>query len=245
VPGAVIAVVGIGGWYGRGIARLIQKFAENSPGYDILSWINTLPPGAPAGVIEDGRDYTGYCAKPFALKAAMDSGADVGILMDAAFYPIRPINPLAEHISRYGYYFCRNGFDVGSWCSDRALLRMGLTREEAFEIEEISSYCVGLDFHRPESRELLKQWCEMAADRLTFPGPHTNIGRADQNPGFPQRNPGNASPDPRVNGHRHDQTALSVIAHRLGMKKLIDRPQFTTYLGQETEKTVLVNKGGL
>ncbi len=240
--GVKIAVVGIGGWYPRGVARLIDRFHEHSFGFEIQAWVNTLPPGAPKSVTEENWDYTGYCAKPFALRALRDSGAHIGILMDAAFYPIQKIHPLADHIAQAGYYLCANGFNVGEWCQDAALEPLGITREESFGIPEASSYCVGLNFTKDEPNRCLDRWC---ASWQTFPGPHTNPGRASADPGFPKRNPGWCSDDPRVNGHRHDQTALSVIAHKLGMNKLLPRPLFTTYAGQETEDTVLVNQGGI
>jgi hypothetical protein len=83
--------------------------------------------------------------------------------------------------------------------------------------------------------ELLKRWC-WQDPRQVITGHHTNIGHKGRNVGF-------VSADPRVKGHRHDQTALSILAHRIGMDELIDRPKFTAYLGSETEETVLVNQG--
>lgn len=234
---AVVCAVAIGGWYHRGIARMITSFHEVSPGYEMQAWVNVLPPGAPRDVVEDGYDYTGYCAKPFALMNALVNSADIAILCDAAFYPIRHIHPLVEHIAQHGYYFCNNGNRVGAWSSDRALYRLGCSREAAWTTNEISSYCVGLNFSDGRCVELVQRWCGFAADRLTFPGPHTAPGQDGRNKGFVSTAGG-------VRGHRHDQTALSVIAHRMGMKDMIERPRFTAYLGSETEQTVLVNHGG-
>lgn len=242
----VITTIGLGGWYPRGIARMISRFHQTSPGFEITAWVNTLPFGAPADVIEDGYDYTAYCAKPFALLSALVAGADIAILLDAAFYPIRPIHPLIEHIAQQGYYFCRNGNQVGEWASDRCLERMNVTGEDSMQMEEISSYCVGLNFSNGRAHELLHRWCGFAADRLTIPGRHTNshafppgqIAHAGRNAGF-------VSSDPRVKGHRHDQTVLSILAHQLFMENLVNRPKFTAYLGSETDETVLVNHGGL
>jgi len=236
----IIATIAIGGWYPLGLARMIQKFKEVSPGFDLMAWVNTLPPGAPADVIVDGYDYTAYCAKPFALHECARLGADIGILLDASFWPIRPIHPLVEHIQQHQNYFCANGFNTGEWCGDHALRRLGIKREESFSIPEISSYCVGLNFGNQECRKLLAQWCRLAADRITFPGRHTNINAVAP---IGNRNPGNVSPDPRVRGHRHDQTALSVLAWKAGMDYLVERPKLTTYFGKETSETVLVNWG--
>lgn len=236
----ILTTVAIGGWYPKGAARLIQKMNEVSPGYEIHAFVNTLPAGAPADVIEDGWDYTGYCAKPFALLEAKNSGADIGILLDAAFYPIRDIGPLVEYIAQNGYYFCRNGFKVGEWASDRCLERMRMTRREAFLVDEVSSYCVGLNFHHPRVLETLAFWCNYAKDLQSFPGPHTAFGHSGRNPGF-------VSTDLSVKGHRHDQTVLSILAHWAGLNQLVDRPRFTAYKaghgGFADETTVFENEG--
>lgn len=234
----IICSVGIGGWYGRGIARMIQEFDRVSPGYTIQAHVNTLPFGAPANVIENRYDYTPYLAKPFALASAMMAGADIAILLDAAFFPIRPIAPLIDHIARTGYYLCDNGYLVGEWCSDRAMERMGQTRDKLFKMRECSSYAVGLNFADGRSHELVHRWCGFAGDRLTFPGPHTAEWGDGRNKGF-------VSADKRVRGHRHDQTTLSVLANQMGMTDFVARPRFCTYKGFETAETVLLNEGGI
>lgn len=234
----VICCVAIGGWYPKGVARMIQEFDRVSPGFEIMSWVNTLPFGAPADVIENGYSYTAYAAKPFALAAAMNAGADIAILLDAAFFPIQPIHPLVDHIAQTGYFLCKNGYKVGEWCSDRAAERMNASRDELMQMEEASSYCVGLNFADGRCHQLLHQWCGFASDRLTIPGHHTNTMEAG-------RNRGHVSNDRRVRGHRHDQTVLSVMASRLGMDCLVERPKFTSYKGYETDQTVLINEGGI
>lgn len=238
MTGLAVVSIGYGGWYPSGIARLLQAFRDVDHGKTVMTWVNTLPAGAPNGVVVDGYDYTPYCAKPFALKAARDAGADFGLLLDAAFWPIRPIDTLVDHIQRVGYYLCENGWLMGKWCSDAALETLGLTREESLTIPEVSSYAVGLNFLRKPCNDALDEWCRLAVDGKTFPGPHTQSG----NDG---RNQGHVSTDSRVLGHRHDQTALSAIAWRLGMHERVCRPKFTAYDGSQDETTVLVNRGGL
>src|SRR5580658_3728045 len=84
-------------WYPLGIARMIQTFNCVSKcicerDVEIRAWVNCLPPGAPDNVVENGYDYTGYTAKPFALRALSD--CDIGLWLDASFYPIKNIQPL-------------------------------------------------------------------------------------------------------------------------------------------------------
>ena len=227
----VISVVAINGWYPRGAARLIEAFHQTGNGHEIQAWVNVLPPGCPSGVIVDGYDYTPYCAKPFALAHAAKN-ADQVILLDAAFYPVQSIQPLIDYIARVGYYFCENGNPVGEWISDAALMAFRMSRDEAMGIKEVSSYCVGVDVRK--CQQLIDAWPLTAS---SFPGPHTNRGHKGRNVGW-------CSDDSRCKGHRHDQSALSILAHRLGMNVLSQRPRFTSYLGDSTSETCLVNHGG-
>jgi len=239
----LIASVAYHGWYHRGISRMIEGFQEHCPGYELHAWVNVLPPGAPKIVTDGKADYTAYTAKPFALKECMDDGATIAILLDAAFYPVRDIFPLVDHIAQHGYYLCDNGWKVGQWSTDQCLLDLGVTRDEAMQMQECSSYCVGLNFANKSvhCKALLEAWCEMAKQQRAFVGPHTNnwgnmSRKADRNPGF-------VSSDQRVRGHRHDQSVLSILAHKFGMTNFTARPLFTTYKAGATAETVLVNDG--
>ena len=234
----VVCTVAISGWYPDAAARMIKRFGQNSPGYEIQAHINVLPFGAPKDVVEDGASYTGYCAKPFALFQARMSGADIAILLDAAYYPIRHIGPLVEYISQNGYYLHKNGQKVGEWVSDRCLSRMGIRRDESIMTQdEVGSGCVGLNFSKGACMELIHEWCGYAATGIAFAGPRNALTRTPGQPGF-------VSIDPRVKGHRNDQSVLSILTRRLGMTKLSEQPLFTAYKGSETAKTVLVNHGG-
>ncbi len=236
-----VVTVGIGGWYPRGVMRLLKSFTEVSPEIPVLSWVNVLPPNAP--------DYPGsvpYGVKPFALLEAQRQGYDIAIWLDAAFRLIKPLDPLIAWIAANRYFLCRNGHMVGTWCADSALETLKITREESFTIEEASSYCVGLNLGSKHCQLFLKQWAKYAADGKTFPGFHSNVNRWNYD-GSPQRSEGFVSEDPRVLGHRHDQTAASVIAWRLGMSNLVERPIFTAYDVDDMEvdeRTVLLNRGG-
>ena len=239
MPKVVVSVVARGHWYPEGVKRMRRAFAETNPDVEIQEW-QTAPPGAPEEVIEDGWDYTGYVWKPFALKHALDSGADVAIQLDAAFWPIRSIQPLVDHILETGYYLCNNGFKVGEWASDRCLEWMRVDREFAFDIPEASSYCIGVSTRNLKAKLFVNAWEAWAQVRGVFEGPHTATGGDGRNEGF-------VSTDARVKGHRHDQTVASIVAHRLGMRDLINRPRFTAYEagygGHADETTVLLNRG--
>ncbi len=233
-----IATLAYGGWYPRGVARQIQKFAEVSPGFQHVSFVNVLPEGAPKRVEENGVDYTAYCAKPFVLQEATRN-ADIVLLLDASIYPIQHIQPLIDHIHRHGYLFVAAGFTVGEWASDEALKYFNVKRDDMMSRPDLLSGCVGLDMRVTKARCLLKEW---RAAWPTFPGPHSNLYSADQT--YSYRNLGTASKDPRVRGHRHDQTALSILAHIYGMTEFVQMPRFLAYVGTEiTQETALIVHG--
>ncbi len=234
-----IGTIALGGIYPQLSTRLLQRFAAVCPNYEVQAWINNKPAEAPFMFVDE-YDYTAYCAKPFVMDALR---ADVAILLDASFFPVRDILPLVEHIEKVGYYFCDNEFKVGEWCSDKCAEAFGLNRDYIMDMPELSSYCVGLDLRRGECRRLLEMWKSAARSPSIIPGRHT-AGTEGRNAGF-------VSSDSRVRGHRHDQTALSIIAHQFGMHYFVKRPILTAYAAIEwnkdhlppTEETVLVNWG--
>lgn len=233
-----ICTIAIGQWYPKGAARMMEAFLNITPGYFVKVWTDAYPPGTPDNMVENQFNYRPYAAKPFALLEAMSSGADVAILLDASFYPIRSIEPLVEHIVRTGYFLCRNGFSIGEWTSDHCLAAFLLNRDQAMLMPDCSSYCVGIDCRGAWARRLVEEWGRRST-RETICGAHTNFmykSRRSWNAGF-------VSNERRCRGHRHDQSVLSLVAHELGMLDFVSRPKFTTYKGHETEETVLVCEG--
>ena len=231
----VICTVAWGGWYPRGVARMIQEFHEVSPGFEIQAWVNIKPPFTPT-MTRGGRDYTGYAAKAQALRHAFNTGADVALLLDASFYPIRSIHPLLDYIAQTGYYLCRNGNVVGEWSSDDCLKEMATDRDAAMKIPEASSYAVGISRHHAWAMELMRAWSVWSMNAVVICGRHSAPHTNGHNAGF-------VSVDKRVLGHRHDQACLSILAHQMGLTELVARPRFSSYAGSETEETVLVNAG--
>lgn len=224
----IVCNVAIGGWYRRGLARMIEAFEKHSPGYELQSWLNVLPPGTPK-VEKDKINYTGYAAKTYAMEYAMKCGADIALLIDASVYPIRHIEPLIDFIWDQGYYAAPAGFTIGEWTNDEMLAEFSMTRDEALLVPDLASGIVGLKFTgagRDRSVHVVNQWCA-ATHRASFAAPHSNSKAADKKHSY--RNVGFVSADPRCSGHRQDQSALSLIFHRMGMTHLTPWPRFVAY----------------
>lgn len=233
-----ICVVALGGRYMRPVSRLINSLRDMAPEIEVQAWVNILPPGV-GHIVRDGVDYTAYAAKPAVLDDLVKEGSsEAVILLDANFYAVNTLYPLVKHIRETGYYLCRNGYKVGEWATDACLRLMGMEREEAMEIDDVSSYCVGVHTDRKSASMLVSAWAAHCKDVNKIAGPHTNSAASKEG-----RNVGWCSGDPRCLGHRHDQTILSILRHRSCMNELCERPKFTAYAGSETAETCLIAHG--
>ena len=231
-PRVVVCNVAFGSWYPAGTARMIRAFELHPNKPEIQAWVNVRPPGAPSrALIEslklcDGAEVwsEGYCAKVFAVDYAVNSGADIVLLVDSSIFPINDITPLTAYIAANGLYAAPDGFTFGQWCNDATLALSGYTRDVALTLPGLSSACVGFDVRRPEIRELLTQWRE---NWKLILGPHGNSNALDKR--FRGRSVGPCSNDPRCLGHRHDQSTLAALIYRNKLSHIGTTPNFWAY----------------
>lgn len=163
-----------------------------------------------------------YAFKPHAMKVAASMGYRFLLWCDCSVFPIRPLDIAFEIMRELGYMFLMCGWKAGEWCSDAALVTLGVSRAEALTMDQLIGGCQGLDLDSPKARAYLDRWYELSRDGITFPGAWTNEN-------------GQVSADKRVLGHRHDQVAASIIAWKLGMRDF--KPGLLLY--DETGKTPL------
>jgi hypothetical protein len=185
------------GWYPAGQRRLDASLRNVGFDGDVLIWSEEQQIGAP------GHGVSPYAFKPFALREAARRGYDLVIWADASVWAIRNIEPMFGHLERNGWMLFFN-CQAGSWTSDACLASFGVTRDQAMEIPMLMGICMGWNLKWPQCQAFLSSWLEKASDGVTFPGSWTNRQQE-------------VSTDPRVLGHRHDQSAASLIAWRLNM----------------------------
>lgn len=240
-PRRVVVTLGANSWYGRGVHRMLDAVDALSPRVGFEGWVEGYPDGAPA------HEENPYAFKTWVINRAADAGAEVLLWLDAACYPVKPLEEVFEIVEADGYFLCDNGFACGQWCADAALGPLGVTRAEVNAIPEVVTYAVGLDLRRPEIRGLLAEWHRHSLAG-TFRGAHANkiaLG-AMAGWGMAHKSVGAVSDDPAVLGHRHDQTVMSVLAHRRGLTKLWGRPYPVAYYeaGADPDpRTVVLNRG--
>lgn len=120
---------------------------------------------------------------------------DIVIWLDSSVYAVKPLDHLEEIITNQGYWLEEAGHYASRWCNENSRNYFNLNETEALQgtggITMFSAGYIGFNKKSEVSQEFLKQW-KASADAGCFRGSHID--------------------------HRHDQTAGSIIATRLGMK---------------------------
>ena len=225
--------VAVGGRFAAGQARMrgLNWNADN-----LMFW-NTIPEGSPS------HQEMPFAFKAFAMMSAagrapsratsmMSAWACGGTLLwaDSCIVPHQELTPLWEQIERDGYWISNNGFSNAEWTVPETLPLLGVTAEENEKIPHVVATTFGISIDHIVGRTILNEYLRLAMNG-SFSGPVRIL------PGTRSTRGDNA-----VSGHRHDQTALSVIAWELGCKTT-NPPAYFAYRGGETDQTFLVADG--
>ncbi len=218
------------GQYVKGQDRLFDCLDEQNR-TALTCWMNEVPVGCPSHAERP------YAFKAYAMKHAAEDGADTLLWCDACIVPgPRPLADLWEKIERDGYWIARNGWRNAQWCCDSwyADCFPGVSLEEARalnrDIPHVVATAFGISLKHPIGRAILDEYYRLASETKAFCGPWKNSPTTPCGP-------------PEVLGHRHDQSCLSLIAHRLGVQ-LTDCPDVFSYRGGEDSRTILIADGG-
>jgi hypothetical protein len=164
------------------------------------------------------HDEVPYAFKPFAIEKVRQMGYDVVLWMDAPVYATKPLWMLAKEISDRGVLLFDNlGFTIGDFTSDKCLELMNLSRSVSFTKPMIMACVMGFDFRVVKTRNFFKDY---------LAGVYSGAYEGDWN-----NNNGQVSTDPRVKGHRHDQSVASIIASKMGIKPLHPHSTYFAYHG--------------
>lgn len=185
---------------------------------DFLYWSDNLPEGCPEhfDVPFGFKSYCFYTAKKLGYQQIL--------WMDSACVAIRSLEPVFMNIEKHGYVMFNNNYDqmMGEWCSDEALAKNSISREQALAIPELPCSVLGLDMKSDLGLAFLDQWHQIMADGITARGTAKKVESWEDYQAIFWNRGGCISSDPRVKGHRCDQPAAGIVAHRLGMKPYAD-----------------------
>lgn len=226
--------------YMAGQLRMLQSLEKFHWEGGVLFYRNEYPPGSPTHAKQP------YAFKLHALREAIRLGYERLLWLDSVAWFLHDPRPLLVHVETTGHLLLHGGDTAGQWCSDEVLQAEGLDREELLKVPLVGGSCYGLDLTRERTNAFWQQWNRWM-DSGRFAGWAINdINAAAVRRGLGDRPTGPVSPDPRVMGHKHDETAASVIAHRLGMELTPVGTFFDGYRpgqSEENPKHVVVSQG--
>lgn len=189
-----------GSWYPEGQKRLVKSF-ENVTDLDIMTWKHEHE------IYEDCPTHqeVPYAFKAYAFMHAIQAGYEQILWCDAAIQLVGDVNKIWKQLDDEGYMILLNGWNTGIWTSDAALEIFDLDREEAHKMPHVMANTMAFDITHRVPEKFVRHYYHYASRTNAFKGPWKNDHFQ-------------ASSDPRCKGHRHDQSAASIIAWRLGMK---------------------------
>lgn len=190
---------------------------------DILFWTNAYPPGS-ASVAE-----LPYHFKPMAMVEAVAQGHHVLLWLDAVMLAVKPIERIFRQIEDDGYFLWSNPvakWSVGAWTSDECLRHYKIDRASAFDMEMICSGVFGWSLDHPVGKKLHDAFAETPAVALR--GSKHNRNHI-------------VAADPRVEGHRHDQSVLSILMHQQGLH---GTPGLVSGLSRVDGQTIIAHDPG-
>lgn len=218
-----------------------ERLRNQLVGETLRFYTNGYPIGCP-----EHKDIP-YAFKAYALKEASNYATTLLWCDSSIVLGDRPLEELWEKIETDGYWISRNGWSNYEWTADSAYpylfpdeQSIELQREINSMVPHVIATAFGINTNSSAGNVFLHEYFRLAQTKA-FCGPITNSN-------FPgAKYSGDLSKcapcgPADVRGHRHDQTAASVIAWRLGMK-LSDSPEWFAYRGGETEKTCLIADG--
>ncbi len=199
-----------------------------------LLWEAEYPPGSPK------HSNQPYGFKIHAIDEALRRGYTTILWTDSYCWLDRRPAPLLEHLAETGSLLISGGGMLGEWCSDAVLEALEMRREEALTVPLVGGTVYGLDMENPATREFYRLWHD-CYDRGLFEGYAINeINLSKVRRGLGDRPTGHVSDDPRVMGHKHDETCASWAAWKTGMT--LDRlPAW--FDGYRKECPVIVSQG--
>ncbi len=157
-----------------------------------------------------------YAFKIYALRRAIDAGFRYVVWMDSSFQPIRSMAPMWERLKEHGWYAPRQGDSkLGEWCSDSFVLATQTSRDYLMKLPLVYSGLVGFDMKAEWGQGIWEEWKRLY-EQGWFNGHHLNKPGKDREP-WGVKWSGHVSHDKRVQGHRHDEAALSWILWQRGL----------------------------
>jgi len=179
-----------------GQPRLRFSLKTHAPDDELLFYTNGYPPNSPT------HAEIPYAFKWFAMKEAIQQGADKILWLDASVVVHKSIEPLWDIVNKRGVLVFDNpGCPEYFYTSEDCLNKLGCPMAEAEKITQVCGGIVGINMKSDIGQETFLQMYEWAKDPVLFSGGS------------------NTSSHPKFIAHRHDQSCLSYLVHRDKIKR--------------------------
>lgn len=190
-----VVCLGIGEQFARGIDRLKKSVAKWSPQSEFLAWTTSVPDQSPT------HESVPYAFKLHCVREALAHGFDCVMWLDSSVIVRDDLTSLWEKLAHEGLLFVTNYHSVGEYTHDGALDTLGVTRNQAFRVQSLQGGMWGVKRGDARAERFLDLLQALSTDGVTYQGDSTTT---------------TTTTDCRVKGHRHDQSAMSIVAERLG-----------------------------
>lgn len=237
LPTRCVISLGIGKKsYTNSLKRLEESLFRVGFDGDFIYWDEQAPEGCPA------HFEAPFAFKTYCFNVAKRMGYSQILWIDSPCIALRSLSPIFDEITKYGYIFFNNNYDqsMGQWISDDALAKNCLSRDEAMTIPELPCSVMGLDMTSELAIKFLDQWALIMGDGITARGTTTLIKDWDDYQAISWNRNNRISNDQRVKGHRHDQSAAGIVAHRLGMLPYSDYLKDIHYKAKPVKRNTII-----
>ena len=187
---------GVGHWYPRGMERLRNSVFTHTRGkMDVITYTEH-PEGCPSHV------ESPYAFKPYVINLVRQMGYKNILWCDASVWAVRDPSVVFSEIEAAGYCYFHNGYNCAQTASDRMLKRLGIGRDAAEKMPELTGCCMGWGFGNSRTCAMFDEYYSAAMDKV-FAGNW-------------RRDPTDST-DPRFLFCRHDQSYASLLCGKYGL----------------------------
>jgi hypothetical protein len=217
-----IVSVGAGGAYPFGVDRLERSLNFHGWAGETVFY-RGLEYGWPQHI---GDQQYGF--KLFAMERSFAAGRRVVLWCDSSLYAIKDPMPIFDYICDKGIFLFKSGYPLSATATDRMLEYSGEKRSGLKEVPEFATGCVGIDVDSTVGYNFLKGWLEYYQAGLFG-------GSRSYNP--------SDSKDPGFLFSRQDQSAASMVLHKMGITEAGHEKEWVSYYPSETKNTIFFVKG--
>lgn len=206
---AIIISCGVGhGHYHVGIDRLAKSL-------NFVGWAGetNLRKDYPANCPEHLGDGQ-YNFKVHCFQEAFDAGFEVVIWCDSSLYAVENPMPLFDYVNDNGLYFFKSGYSLAQTATDKLCNYAGVVREGLVDVSEFATGLIGINIKNPLGQGFFNMWKQYMEDGL-FGGNRVHDT--------------NDSTHPLFLFSREDQSAASMVLHKMGIKTAGETEDFLAY----------------